>query len=77
MAMAGLGANWGPRRPSRFTALGLDCLVLKMGAIISCEASVINDRWKGPQSHKIGGFHDVEKSVYGYYTVWSGSPNFF
>ena len=47
-----------------------------MGAIISCEASVINDRWKGPQSHKIGGFHDDEDCVYGYYAVWSGGPNF-
>jgi hypothetical protein len=60
MAMARLGANRGPRRPSRFAVLGLDCLVLKMGAIISCEASVINDCWKGPRSHKTGGFHDDE-----------------
>jgi len=30
MAMARLGANRLPRRPSRFTVLGLYCLVLKI-----------------------------------------------
>jgi hypothetical protein len=60
MAMARLGANRGPRRPRRFTLLRFDRLVLKMGAENSCEASVINDRCKGLQSHNIRGFHDFE-----------------
>jgi hypothetical protein len=41
MTMARLGANRGPRRPMRLTLLGLDGLVLKMGAENFSEASVI------------------------------------
>jgi hypothetical protein len=75
-AMARLGANRGPRRSRILTLRRLDCLVLKMEAENSTEASVINDPWKDLRLGRLEVFMAIRIGVCGCYTVWSGRPNF-